>query len=57
MVEMTALPKVSATETADLRDVYRRLGKLGHGNVYGPLFVGMHGVALEVTYTPKGGSK
>ena len=25
MIEMTALPKVSATETADLRDVHKRL--------------------------------
>ena len=33
------------------------LENLGHGNVYGILFVGMHGVALEVTYIPKGGSK
>ena len=27
MIEMTALPKVSATETADLRDVHKRLAK------------------------------
>ena len=29
MIEMTALPKVSATETADLNDVHKRLAKAG----------------------------
>jgi hypothetical protein len=30
LIEMTALPQVSATETADLRDVHKRLASREH---------------------------